>query len=262
VTTGLRLLVVADRASPALVAELTHVRGYQLVGRLASTAVARQAIEERAPDVILVDVPTLDRLSGLAELVDAACGTGVVAVTSVPAEVALLPCMAAGVRAFVARPLESDIVDAALAAAAQGQTYVDPRCTQWLVDFAVFGHRTRRHSGLTLRQSQVVQLVGRGLTNQQIARALGVSVVTVKSHLNDVMRTVGAQDRWEAAAKASGGHAVQAKRRSENLQPARGEAALQEPKEDATGPRRSTSPRGAGAPDARTPRHTDTEDED
>jgi DNA-binding NarL/FixJ family response regulator len=49
-----------------------------------------------------------------------------------------------------------------------------------------------------------MRLVGRGLSNREIAEVLGISPETVKSHVHRVMRTFGVRDRWTAAARLSG----------------------------------------------------------
>jgi DNA-binding NarL/FixJ family response regulator len=67
---------------------------------------------------------------------------------------------------------------------------------------ALYGHRRRPADGLTLREAQVIELVRTGLTNQEIARLLDLSLATVKSHLHSAMHRLGAGDRWAATALA------------------------------------------------------------
>jgi DNA-binding NarL/FixJ family response regulator len=52
---------------------------------------------------------------------------------------------------------------------------------------------------LTPRESQVLGLIAKGQTNRQISRALGVSEKTVKTHVTNLLRRIGAADRTQAA---------------------------------------------------------------
>jgi DNA-binding NarL/FixJ family response regulator len=59
-------------------------------------------------------------------------------------------------------------------------------------------HEARIKFGLTYRQSQLVALVARGMTNKEIAANLNLSEFTVKNHLRRIMRQVDADSRHEA----------------------------------------------------------------
>lgn len=196
------LLLTEREDPPTFVAELARSERYRPIGRTTSATHAVASADTREADVMVADVVSVERLN---EVVDAARTlerTKVVVVSDLPPEVALLPCMAAGVRGFVRVPFEPGMVDRAVSAVLAGHTFVDPESTGWLVELAVYGLRTREHSGLTLRQSQVIELARGGLTNREIARVLGVSSETVKTHLQEAMRRLGAHDRWAATALA------------------------------------------------------------
>lgn len=192
------VLVVTDSGAPEYVAELARSDRHHPVGRVASPAAAAVVVRQRRPDVVLVEVDSFERLEALVEDPEPLQGCSVVVVSSLPAEVALLTCMAAGAAAFVGFPMEPGLLVRAVAAVTEGHTFVDPRSTDWLVRFALHGYKTRPQGGLTLRQAQVVQLVRGGLTNRQIAHALGVSSETVKSHLQEAMRRLGVHSRRNA----------------------------------------------------------------
>lgn len=199
-TTTSILLVCERTTPPAFFQGLARNQRYRLVGRVDGLDQAREAIAHCRPDVVIVDVSTAERLREIEAL--GACGAKMVIVASLPPEAALLACMAAGARAYVRRPADAGLLEQAVAAVALGEAFVDPACTTWLVDLALHGHRTRPRDGLTLRQSQVVELVRGGLTNREIARVLNLSTATVKSHLHEAMRRLGATDRWAATTSA------------------------------------------------------------
>jgi DNA-binding NarL/FixJ family response regulator len=155
----------------------------------------------------VIDVATMAGLHRLtAGLPHVTPKVKVVVISALPAEVALLSTMSAGARAFLQKPVEPELLEATVSWVLAGHTVVDPRSTGWLVELAVYGHRARPDSRLTLRQTQVLTLVRGGLTNREIAAVLGVSSETVKTHLHDAMKRLGAADRWAATALADRRH--------------------------------------------------------
>lgn len=199
------VLFVSDRSTPpSYLADLARSGRYRPVGRGASVASALDPLGSFPPDVVLCEVTGFrqvhDLTAAAARLQDAA----VVVVSDLPAEQALLLCLAAGVRGFVGTPVAPGVLDHAVSAVLAGHAYVDPAGTAWLVEFALRGHRPEFRSGLTVRQAQVLQLVRGGLTNREIAAALGVSLETVKTHLHEAMRRLGTHDRWAATTLADG----------------------------------------------------------
>jgi DNA-binding NarL/FixJ family response regulator len=55
------------------------------------------------------------------------------------------------------------------------------------------------HEDLSEREADVGRLLARGVTNKEIARALGVEVVTVKKHVGNILQKLGARNRTQAA---------------------------------------------------------------
>lgn len=196
------LLLTERAASHVYVEDLTRTGRYRPIGRTDSVSVAVDAVRSRRPQLVIVDVATVDRLQQVTAAIPRMAGSKVVVVSALPAEVALLTAMAAGARAFLQKPLDSEVFERAVASVIAGHTVVDPRSTAWLVGLALHGHRARPANGLTLRQSQVVVLVRGGLTNREIARVLGLSIDTVKTHLREAMKRLGARDRWAATVLA------------------------------------------------------------
>lgn len=199
VTAG--VLVLTERnASATVVEEVARNGRYRLLGRVDTARDAVDAARMYKPDVLVVEILTSDRLRDVAVVFDQGgdVGAKVVVVSALPAEAALLTAIVAGARAFLRKPLDPGLLERAVAAVLAGHAFIDPRSTNWLVELALHGHRSRPQDGLTLRQSQVVELVRGGLTNREIARVLDVSLATVKSHRHEAMRRLGVGNRWEA----------------------------------------------------------------
>jgi NarL family two-component system response regulator LiaR len=190
------LVVTPYGAAPEFVAELARSRRYRPAGGVVSLVEARAAARTRSPDVAVVELTSLTQLDSLvAGLVDI---VPVVVVCDLPEEPALLAALARHARAFVRMPIERGLLAQAVTAAVNGWTYVDPRSTGWLVQLALQGRMARSPFGLSVRQLQVVELANGGLTNAEIAAVLGVSVETVKTHMQKARRRSDSSVRLRA----------------------------------------------------------------
>ena len=90
----------------------------------------------------------------------------------------------------------------------RGETIVSPRLAASL--FQRLADQRRRHylaiaepaTDLTMRERQILSLVEQGLSNKEIARALGIELATVKNHVHRVLEKLNVSRRGQAAARA------------------------------------------------------------
>lgn len=126
-----------------------------------------------------------------------------------------LRAVSLGIRGYLLKDASSADVIGAVLRVVQGESICPPNLCKSL--FEVVAREFRRRSGmvdqrtcsklgLTYRQSQLVNLVAKGLTNKEIAAKLNLSEFTVKNHVHRIMRQVGADSRYEAvdAIRSSG----------------------------------------------------------
>ena len=97
---------------------------------------------------------------------------------------------------------DGDAIGAALDALEQGLTALDPRLTKHM-NSTLPGEYEPPSDPLTARESQVLQLLARGLTNRAIAHELGITQHTVKFHVHAIMSKLAAQSRTEAVVLAT-----------------------------------------------------------
>jgi len=109
----------------------------------------------------------------------------------------------AGVAGLLLRDADPDEIVAALRAAGQGLTVLDPRAVPFLTTDAA--PRTPPDAGepLTPREREILQLIAQGLPNKSIALELGISEHTVKFHVGSILDKLGASSRAEALARAA-----------------------------------------------------------
>ena len=127
---------------------------------------------------------------------DLARNSKVVVLTSFGEESRILDALNAGAVGYLLKHTDPDSLIDAVRSAQAGDAPLDPRAGRVLLD-----QRRREPTAPDLmpRELEVLQLVGDGLANKQIARRLGITERTVKAHLTSVFQRIGVSDRTQAA---------------------------------------------------------------
>lgn len=193
--TGIRLLIVDDHAvvREGLEAMLGSDPGITRIATAASGADAIRICTTETPDVVLLDLrmPGGDGLSVL-DTIRARWPTVRVLLLSANASTTeVLRARHAGAAGHLSKTTDRASLLAAIRLAASGGT-----C------FADDGTRVVDDHGLSARELEVLSHLGRGLSNDDLGRVLGVSAETIKSHLKSVFAKLGVTGRTEAVARA------------------------------------------------------------
>jgi DNA-binding NarL/FixJ family response regulator len=177
---------------------------------LAEAADGRQALRlarEHRPAVVLMDIrmPLMDGI----EATEAICndpglaGTRVLILTTFEEDEHLVAALRAGASGFIGKGSEPDEIVRAVRAVRDGEALLSPVATRALIARYLKveplrpGSRleTSRLEELTPREREVLGLVARGHSNQEIADALVISPYTAKTHVNKIMAKLQARDR-------------------------------------------------------------------
>jgi two-component system, NarL family, nitrate/nitrite response regulator NarL len=157
------------------------------------------------PDVVLIDMSVPCNLPVARAIVAAAPDIKVVAfaVTEVAPDV--LACAQTGMAGYVSRDGSlSDVVDA-IEHALRGELRCSPRIAAMLFGRVAAADlrpvEEPERAALTRREHEIVQLIGRGLSNKAIANDLGLGTATVKNHVHSILEKLQVHRRGEAAAK-------------------------------------------------------------
>jgi DNA-binding NarL/FixJ family response regulator len=181
----------------------------EVVGEASDGAEAVSLARRLRPDVCLLDIrmPTMDGLEATRLLAgpDVADPVRVVIVTTFDLDEYVYGALRGGAAGFLLKDSGPALLVEAVRAAAQGDTLVSPSVTVRLLENLARPPAPARPplpDPLTGRELDVVRLVARGRTNEEIAGGLFVSLSTVKTHLGSVQRKLGARNRVEIAAWA------------------------------------------------------------
>lgn len=202
----IRVLIVDDHpvVREGIAAILADDPDLRVSGQASSGEEALSKAEELRPDVVLMDsrLPGMSGAEACQALTNRQPSARVIIVTSFPNEGVMMSAFDAEARGFLLKESEPQAIRQAVKVVAAGGTYTDPRVAARLVALATRGRKAKGPHALTLQEMRVVELLPRGMTNREIGAALGVSHHTVKTHLLNAMRKLGARDRAEATAIA------------------------------------------------------------
>lgn len=192
----IRLLLVDDHpvVRQGLRAYLELEDDFDVVAEAGDGEEALAAIAEERPDVVLLDLkmPGTDGQAVLERLDEG--GPRVLVLTSATEGERVPEAIEAGAAGFVYKDIDPEALAAAIRTVHAGQALFSPAAMRGLMNGGA-----ARGTSLTPRERQVLGLIAKGQTNRQISRALGVSEKTVKTHVTNLLRRIGAADRTQAA---------------------------------------------------------------
>lgn len=181
-----------------------------VAGEAADGAETVEQAQRLAPDVILLDLklPGLDGVGVLKELHARGVRSRTLVLTSVMGAEPVAPAMQAGASGYLYKDVDPVALVRAIRSVHDGNLVLAPDAAGALSDPPPGGADGRHReyapgpAALTGREQQVLQMVARGRSNREIARSLGVSEKTVKTHVSSVLAKLGVQDRTQAAVYA------------------------------------------------------------
>ena len=194
--------VVADDHPAVLeaVAEFLVQGGIEVIARARDGEEALERIEQRKPQVALVDV-RMPKLGGI-ELTRRAQrstpDTSILLYTGYGDRALLTEALDVGVRGFVLKEAPMDDLLRAVESVAAGGTYVDPVLAGTLAASSI-GNKLPE---LTQRERDVLRLLADGLANEEIGKRLFISAETVRTHVRKAMDKLDADTRTQAVARA------------------------------------------------------------
>jgi len=208
----IRLLIAEDETVVryALARLLEAEEDIEVVGEAPDGEVAIALAAQRRPDVVLMDLtmPRLDGTAATRRIKQDCPGCAVVVLTVHDDDRSLFEALKAGAIGYVVKDGTPEETLQAIRAAARGEGFLQPALVTRVLDEFARVSRLRAaakevFAELTRREMEVLELLGRGLRNREIAQRLYLSEKTVKNHVSGILAKLQVNDRTEAALLAA-----------------------------------------------------------
>jgi DNA-binding NarL/FixJ family response regulator len=161
-------------------------------------------IRDAQPDVVLVDLGQADPVTAARVIEDASPGAKLVAFALDEIDENVFACAAAGFCTYVPRESGTNELHRALLDAMEGRLHCAPHIAAAMFRLlAVLLQESSRESlpNLSLRESEILELVAQGRSNDDIARQLAISSATVKNHVHAILEKLHVRRRGQAVAQ-------------------------------------------------------------
>jgi two-component system, NarL family, response regulator DevR len=185
------------------VRELVESEGeFEVVGEAGTVAEALARIPPTRPDVALLDarLPDGSGVEVCREIRDRHPEIACVILTSFADDEALFDSIMAGAAGYLLKKARADELLHALRVVAAGGSLIDPALTSRVMDRIRNPHQDDEITRLSAQERRILELIGEGLTNHEIAERMHLADKTVKNYVSHVLTKLGMSRRTEVAA--------------------------------------------------------------
>jgi DNA-binding NarL/FixJ family response regulator len=198
-----KITILVAEDSQVTLAALKHLLaqcpGFRMVGQAPDGPSVVRMARELNPDVVIMDIG-LPQMSGIE--------AKVVMLTVHESDTSVFEALRAGAHGYCLKTVNAQQLSTAIKTVYDGAAWLDPKIARRVLEAATTPAAVADEGpdvpkvSLSSRELEVLRLVVEGLTNQEIAAKLILSVETVKSHVRHIMDKMAVSDRTQAAVKA------------------------------------------------------------
>ncbi|GEA26972.1 transcriptional regulatory protein LiaR [Microcystis aeruginosa NIES-4325] len=201
----MRILIVED--DPLMQLGLEQALGeqpdFEIVGQASDGLAGVQLALSLRPDLVVMDIglPRLDGIAATKQIKEGLANVHVVMLTSHTLQQEVIAALASGADAYCIKGASLDRLLAAIEAAKDGATYLDPQIARLVMD-NLKAPAVQPNPNLALlseREMDVLKLIVEGKSNAEIAEQLYLSTNTIKTHVRGIMNKLAVDDRVQAA---------------------------------------------------------------
>jgi two-component system, NarL family, response regulator LiaR len=208
-----RILLVDDHGliRRGMKGQFTLEPGFIVVGEAADGAQAVELATQLEPDVVLMDIdmPVMDGITATQQIKSDHVTTRILALSAFDDDTQVMGMLAAGADGYCLKSIEWEQLIAVIQLILQGGAYLDPQIAQKVARMLKFGVVSAevpdseiQQPILSNREREILKLITKGYSNQEIANQLYLSLGTVKSYVRMILNKLSVDDRVQAAALA------------------------------------------------------------
>jgi len=207
-----RLVLVDDQPliRAGLRVLIADTPGIDLVGEAGSGEEAVRLVRSVRPDVVVMDIrmPGMDGIEATRQLMADPGTARVLILTTFDEDEHVYGALRAGASGFLVKDMALEDIVQAIRVVAAGDALIAPSVTRRLIAVFAAPAAPRRADGhrlpdsVTPRETEVLTLVGRGMSNHEIAAHLMISVATAKAHVARLLSKLGTRDRVQLVIRA------------------------------------------------------------
>lgn len=178
---------------------------FEVIGEAKDGEEALDLTKELKPDILILDInmPKINGIEVCRGVVDLGLNTRCVMLTIHDDKNYVIEVMKAGASGYLLKDIETPMLMEALKIVHKGTTYIHPALVPKLINLPVKGVENRstfkqRSKRLTGRELEVLQMLAKGMSNQELASKLFVSEKTIKNHLTSIFKKIEVADRTQA----------------------------------------------------------------
>jgi len=205
----IRLLLVDDHAlvREGLRQMLSTQPGLEVIGEAPNASIALAMVKKQRPDIVLMDItmPGMNGIEATRAINDMGLGVKVLGLTVHENVEYFFRMLVAGASGYILKGASSVELVSAIRSVYQGGVFVSSAVTSHMVnEYSLYKDIALKagQEGLTARETDVLRLIAKGLTNQEAADALNLSIYTIHTHRANIMKKLGLENRQQLMAYA------------------------------------------------------------
>ena len=212
----IRALIVDDYpvVREGLRTMLSTDRTVQVVGEASDGAEAVAMVAEKKPDVVLMDIrmPNMDGVEATRQIRDKYPSTAVIVLTMYDSDAHVIDAVRAGASGYLLKDVSRELLLHTIRTVSSGTTLIRTDLLFEAISSLIQPKQAFQETEastiqaleeLTPREREVLQLVTEGQTNKEIGKALSVSEVTIKKHMQSILAKLDTTNRAGAVAKVT-----------------------------------------------------------
>ena len=187
----------------------SYLEAQQDISVVAQAGSGEEAVKlarEFVPDVVLMDLvmPGMDGVDATRKVKDVSPRTQIIVLTSFHQDEFIFPALQAGAISYLLKDVKASELVEAIRRAARGEATLHPKIAARVIKTfrSLDSEDTTPFITLTEREMEVLKLIAKGHSNDQIAEQLVISIGTVKGHVSNILSKLHLVDRTQAAAYA------------------------------------------------------------